>query len=175
MTTATIIIDTWDNYHPGHDWLTAPMQKIMLRISEAIYNCESPVVLSAYQTDLPEPNLKFPWKKPNHTVLHRVEQCPNHIISWDYQEVKTFLQENNVTHIRYMGFSVPGCILNRELGYINMSKQYKCSIVADCVLNLFTTHYYEENIIHDTYKFLYTSGFPLEFSEYIKNKDSQSG
>lgn len=174
MTSALVIIDTWDQYHPGYTHLQIPMERTISRICQLLYKWPDPVVLAAYQTYLPKPDSdKFPWKEPHHAVWHRVKHgCDNHIISYDTTEVKDYLDRNQVTTLHYAGFSMPGCIEDRPLGIRNMQDKYNCRVVIDCVLDLFDMCSLEEaNRIHNTYKHVLTNNYNYDFMEYLPWKN----
>ena len=170
MTSALMIIDTWDQYHPGYTHLNTPMERTISRICQLLYKWPGPVVLAAYQTYLPKPESdRYPWKEPHHAVLNSVKHgCDNYIISYDTNEVKEFLDQNNVSTLHYAGFSIPGCIEFRPLGIKNMQDKYNCRIVIDCVLDLYDMMSLEEATrIHNTYKYVLSNNYSYDFMEYL--------
>ena len=168
MTQALIVIDTWDNYLPGFDYLKPMMEKITVNISNSITKFYGPVVLACYDTyDDSSIKTDLHWKQPHGLVKHYTSNRPNSIISWNTEEVKSFLTVNNVTTINYMGFSCPGCIMDRPLGYKNMKDNYDCKIVCDRVLNLLSNEYYYDDILNETYHYLITNKLPLTWARYL--------
>lgn len=165
-TTALVIMDTWDQYHQGHNFLQTPMERTMTRICQVLTHWNGPVVLSAYQTG--EQHDCGPWRKPHDMVRSHVERCSNsYIISWDTDEVKAYLNRELVSQLYYCGFSIPGCIENRPLGMLNMQDEYQCKVVIDCCLNLSSPLFTEADIIHETYRYVITSGYDIVFGEHI--------
>ena len=169
MTSAIMIIDTWDKYYPGLSFLQTPMERTVLRISKVLQRWQGPIVLAAYQTELPpDQAVNFPWKHPHHLIQTAVSRRDNTITSWNTDEVNVYLKNNNVNHLYYTGFSIPGCIEHRELGIHNMTAAgYKCEVVVDCCLNLMSHNMDEADIIHETYKYSITSGYKICFGDYI--------
>lgn len=162
MTDALLIIDVWDQYHPGYDYLKTPMQHVITRIASVVEKFHGPVVMASYQT----PNDgDFPWQAPHHLVKMKVDGHHNSIISWDTDIVNNFLRTNNVDRVNYVGFSIPGCIENRPLGINNIG--YKYRIVGDCVLNLTSCSTDPIDITHDTYRYIMDNKYPMIHSGWL--------
>ena len=80
---------------------------------------------------------------------------------------KEFLVKHNTTELVYAGASLPGCILDRPLGIKSMQQHFNCSVLIDCAINLTSTGYNEQEIIHDAYRFALNNNYNLYTSNNI--------
>lgn len=163
MAQAIVIIDTWDNYLPGHNYLTPVIEYNITRICKVLDRYCGPVVLACYDLDATDK----PWKACHHLVEHYVRSIDSHIITCNEQEVNKFLVNHNVNTLNYMGFSLPGCIENRSLGIKNMQENYQCNVVIDCTVNLLSPYYTHADILHETYRYAVTSNYNVVFGEHL--------
>lgn len=172
---ALIIIDLWDKYWPGYTRFQNILEQTENRLCSNLNRFQGPVVLSCYNTYKDENNNYIrphyhnePWTRPsllleNCVLSHRY---PN-LVSWNYNEVYKFLEKNNVSSIIYAGASLPGCIENRDLGLLNMSSQFKCKLLIDCIVNLSSNGYNDYEIIHDAYRYALKLKYELITSDTL--------
>lgn len=163
MAQAIIIIDTWDNYLPGHNFLAPVMEYNMTRICATVRRFTGPVVLACYDLGAGS----HPWQACHHLVEHHVRSMKHHMVSSDTEEVTEFLESHNVNTLNYMGFSLPGCIEYRPLGIKQMQDSYKCNVVIDCTVNLLSTNFTHPDILHSTYRYAITSNYNVVFGEHL--------
>jgi len=169
---ALIIIDMWDRYHPGHTRFQNILEQTVNRLSNVIKRWQGPVVLACYNThkDLVTnqwQTTNLPWTSPNLLLEITTNDHSNSIIDWDKDSVFEFLVKHNTTELVYAGASLPGCILDRPLGIKSMQQHFNCSVLIDCAINLTSTGYNEQEIIHDAYRFALNNNYNLYTSNNI--------
>jgi len=171
---ALIIIDLWDRYWPGYTRFQNIIEQTENRINKLLPGFKHPVILSSYNTYKNElgkyvkQDITEPWTRPSISVENCVlnHKYPN-LISWNFDEVNDFLKKQNITTLIYAGASLPGCIENRELGLLNMSKEYKCKILIDCVIDFTSNGYNDYEIIHDAYRHAIKKNYELITSDTL--------
>jgi len=162
MTQALMIIDMWDKYHSGYDYLKPYIQHTVVRIAQTLERFEGPVVLACYDTDG-----NNPWTAPHHLLEMQCQGRNDRLISYNTAEVVNFLEKSNTQHLYYAGASLPGCIENRPLGIQYMKASYNYSVVVDLICNLATKCYNTMDIIHESYRYAITTQYPVVFSESL--------
>lgn len=162
MTQALVIIDMWDKYHSGYDYLKPYIQYTTTRIAKTLDKFNGPVILACYDTDGTNP-----WTAPHHLLQMKCADKNNRLISYNTTEIENFLEKFEIKHLYYAGASLPGCIENRPIGINSMKSRYNYSVVIDLVCNLATTLYNINDIIHESYRYAVTTAHPINFSEEL--------
>jgi nicotinamidase-related amidase len=143
-----------------------------LKLYKFILSANVPVILASHDTSKVEGKWQdtgLPWKAPNDTLLEGTNAYKDGIVSWDKDEVMTFLRSHEVTDVYFTGVSYPGCVEARPIGLNNMKKRFNCHVVADCVLNTAGTGYTDFDILHETYVYLLKSGESHSFLSNVRN------
>lgn len=169
---ALIIIDMWDTYHSGHTRFQSILEQTTNRLTNLIKRWQGPVVLACYDTHKDQSlnqwqKTNLPWSSPNLLLEIATNDHPNGIIEWDKNSVFEFLVTHNTSELVYAGASLPGCILDRPLGIKSMQQHFNCSILIDCAINLTSTGYNEQEIIHDAYRYALKHNYNLYTSDSI--------
>jgi len=169
MNKALIIIDMWDQYIPGNKRFDGLLEQLGLKLQGFMQQSDMPVVVSSYPNINHDFNDTSNLKGTSNMIQHGLFcHAGDSIVSWDKEEVLTFLKLHNVTDLYFAGVSFPGCVQGRQLGIDAMKDDFNCFIVADFVLDLLSLNYTEYDIINSTYTAILQSDYQYTCSKQIE-------
>lgn len=164
---AIIMMDMWDGYLPQHNFMLDLIEQYICKtaflLDNTLGNPNMPAVLCCY------PNRFI---KAHNALKHRCQfnnrrDNSNRIVSFDLDNVLSFLKKQSVTTLCYAGFSLPGCVEARPLGLEAMSEHFKIKIIADCALDLFNAHHNQYDRINELYRYMQKKNYEYTFTTDI--------